>query len=358
MPERNPSSLEEQKPKKSKWKKVILVMGCGAVAGMFFMGFMSMVLFLSMFGSPNFLQKHQKADQGKGVYCRPGGKPITVKELDQNLKGKGVFEGKAQQFIDAGEQNGVDPVLVAAIALHETGNGKSKAVKQKNNPGGLMGSGGLMSFSSLDEGINKMASNLYRLYIKEGLTTPDKIGPKYAPVGAANDPNGLNKHWVPTVKKYIKQLGGLSYKCETAGRAGKVNGSAFTAYPYKNASTSGVDAWGFYNRQCTSYVAWRLNDVGIPFHNRMKGGHFSNATNWDDNAKRLGIRMDQTPEPGAVAQWDAGEFRHSRFGHVAYVAEVLNEGKKIRIEEYNFKPFAYSERTIPADKVSHYIHFK
>ncbi len=68
--------------------------------------------------------------------------------------------------------------------------------------------GGLMSFSSLEEGIDKMASNLKRNYIDKGLTTIEQIQKKYAPVGAANDPNGLNKNWINGVNKYYKMFSG------------------------------------------------------------------------------------------------------------------------------------------------------
>src|SRR5690349_5750841 len=50
-----------------------------------------------------------------------------------------------------------------------------------------------------------------------------------------------------------------------------------------------VDPWGFYNRECVSFVAWRLNnDDGLAFSNNMGGGHFGNAYQWKDNAVALG----------------------------------------------------------------------
>ncbi|MDQ0418754.1 hypothetical protein J2Z48_002958 [Croceifilum oryzae] len=173
----------------------------------------------------------QTTPTASAASCRPSGSLISVSELQQKLQGKGVFEGKAEAFISAGQRYGVDPVLVAAIAFHETGNGTSKAVRSKNNPGGMMGKGGLMTFSSLDEGIDKMTSNLYRLYVKQGLTIPETIGPKYAPLGAANDPTNLNRHWIPTVKKYINSLGGLSYHCDAdpgeIGNTGPISPGGF-----------------------------------------------------------------------------------------------------------------------------------
>ena len=92
--------------------------------------------------------------------------------------------------------------------MHETGNGTSNAIKTKNNVGGMMTKKGLMTFSSIEEGIDKMASNLKRLYFDQGLTTIPQIQKKYAPIKAANDPTGLNQHWVSGVTKYYKSLGG------------------------------------------------------------------------------------------------------------------------------------------------------
>lgn len=165
------------------------------------------------------------------------------------------------------------------------------------------------------------------------------------------------KAYVPSVLKYKKKYDKLVKNGEIDFASGSLKGmSHHSKYPYKNASTSGVDAWKFYNRQCTSFVAWRLNDAGIKFSNYMKGGHFGNAENWARNAKKLGYKVNKTPKPGAVAQWDAFAFGHSGWGHVAYVTEI--KGGKVTIEEYNYKKYNFSRREIPASQVSNYIHFK
>ncbi|MBC1920472.1 peptidoglycan DD-metalloendopeptidase family protein [Listeria booriae] len=136
-----------------------------------------------------------------------------MEDLNKYLANKGAFKGSALAFINAGKKYQVDPVLVMAIAMHETGNGKSRLVQKYNNPGGLMGSGAPFHFDSLAEGIDSMTKNLYKLYISQGLNTPELIGAKYAPVGASNDPTNLNVHWIPSIKKYINDLGGLTYVC-------------------------------------------------------------------------------------------------------------------------------------------------
>lgn len=93
-----------------------------------------------------------------------------------------------------------------AISKHETGNYTSEAFKEKNNVGGMMCNSGLISYSTLDDGIEAFVSNLKYNYIDEGLDTIEKIQPKYCPIGAANDPKGLNKYWVGGVTKYYNEL--------------------------------------------------------------------------------------------------------------------------------------------------------
>lgn len=96
--------------------------------------------------------------------------------------------------------------LAVAISKHETGKYTSEAFKEKNNVGGNFRNGSLMTFSSLDEGIDFFVRNLKNNYIDMGLTSIETIQPKYAPVGATNDPNNLNSYWVNGVTKYYNEL--------------------------------------------------------------------------------------------------------------------------------------------------------
>jgi surface antigen len=93
-----------------------------------------------------------------------------------------------------------------------------------------------------------------------------------------------------------------------------------------------IDPWRFYNRECTSFVAWRLNNNNhVQFSNYMTGsngrsGHFGNAGGWHTNATAIGYAVNGTPKRGAVAEWP---------GHVAWVQKVNADGS-ITIEEYNY----------------------
>lgn len=129
---------------------------------------------------------------------------LNSDRIDQSLGGKLTGMGKA--FIQAGQKYNINPALLVAVAQHETGNGTSKAAAFKNNIAGMMGKYGLKSYASVEESIFDMARNLSENYLKTGLTSITKIAAKYAPVGAANDPNGLNNHWVTGVTKYFDKL--------------------------------------------------------------------------------------------------------------------------------------------------------
>lgn len=124
-------------------------------------------------------------------------------------------------------------------------------------------------------------------------------------------------------------------------------------YPYPNASWNGVDPWAFYYRECTSFVAYRLNKV-MSFHNTMKGGRFSNAHNWDENAKAIGMKVNRTPKVGSVMVRNSGTY-----GHVAIVAKVSKNKKKIFVEQYNAGgTHNYSKEWLTKTSVMTFIHPK
>jgi hypothetical protein len=132
--------------------------------------------------------------------------PSNADKLNQALDGK--LRGMGEIFIREGKRYNIDPAFLAAVAQHETGNGKSRAAMEKNNIAGMMGANGLRSYSSVEASIIDMARNLSNNYLDKGFTTIPKIGSKYAPIGADNDPTGLNNHWVTGVSHYLDQLKG------------------------------------------------------------------------------------------------------------------------------------------------------
>lgn len=153
-----------------------------------------------------------------------------------------------------------------------------------------------------------------------------------------------------------------------------------TGYPYKsqpdcqNDGTGCVnDDWGFYRGECTSYVAWKINnDRGTGsapyfFFNSQYGAgdaqRFSHGGHWDNalqdalnniSTTNTAYLLDHIPAIGAVAVWNTTP--GNAYGHVAYVEAVRSNGN-IDVSEYNFSTVSrYGTRSdiAPAD---HYIHF-
>lgn len=135
----------------------------------------------------------------------------------------------------------------------------------------------------------------------------------------------------------------------TRGHPG-VLGDDYPAYLREAPRDALIDPWRFYNRECTSFVAWRMNSANrVAFSNFMSGGRFGNADTWDDNARALGYVVNSTPARGAIAESD-------KEGHVAWVASVAKG--TVTIEDYNYSsPGGYGSRTVPTSTYI-YIHVK
>jgi surface antigen len=120
-------------------------------------------------------------------------------------------------------------------------------------------------------------------------------------------------------------------------------------YPAALASApmDSIVEWGFPNRECTSFVAWRMNnDNKVSFSDGMNGGLWGNADQWWNNAIALGYLHNGTPAPGAIAWWNSNYHYAGQYGHVAYVDSVNSNGS-IAVEEYNFlHTGGYDQRTI------------
>jgi surface antigen len=125
-------------------------------------------------------------------------------------------------------------------------------------------------------------------------------------------------------------------------------------YELSEDQGAGLSPLNYYFRQCTDFVAWRLNrDAGsfdAPFKwvwsNLTPTG--GNASQWEYAWESHGWPVSDTPIVGSVA-W----FGWSN--HVAYVKAVNADGT-VTVEEYNYVPNVYSQRTIPATDVESFLY--
>lgn len=206
-------------------KKIMLWVGgfLAANIGTVLIGVVLLTILLAIIGGLSGSIDHQKTSQASGganYVCSPSGEINKQKwnSIFQDKSRSGALKGYGDEIMELAEKRGIDPVLFAAIAMHETAWGTSSAVRIKKNPGGLMNpdGSGLFVFDTMQEGLKSMALTLHNRIVVDGLVTIEQLGSVYAPVGAANDPNNLNAHWVPTTKEIVQKLGGLTMNCKPA----------------------------------------------------------------------------------------------------------------------------------------------
>lgn len=112
--------------------------------------------------------------------------------------------------------------------------------------------------------------------------------------------------------------------------------------------------WGYYYRNCTSYVAWRSAKAGFQLDEAGSGRRsLGHGGQWADNAGRYdGLSVSNEPKVNSYAVFNVGGF-----GHVAFVEEISDS--RVRISEYNFSPLGggeYSERWVPRYQPTAYVH--
>ncbi len=140
-----------------------------------------------------------------------------------------------------------------------------------------------------------------------------------APARAIDNPCGSNA-----------SMGNYKYWCYNGAGSSPTNFSTWCQPSGCTGSGSSLSGWtspeyGYGYRNCTDYVAWKLNQVGTPI-----SGGWGNGNQWDEHATGV-YNVDTQPAVGAVAQWNTGSF-----GHVAYVEAYDSTTHVVRVSEYNY----------------------
>lgn len=119
-----------------------------------------------------------------------------------------------------------------------------------------------------------------------------------------------------------------------------------SSYPYSGSNPNGVDPWGYYFRQCTSYAAWHSATSG-PISGSMLSswghGGRANGGDWGNLARRDGLSVSYTPHSGDVMSFPYSSLLY--YGHVAIVESVNGDGT-VNISEYNWSiPLGFDRRS-------------
>ena len=193
-----------------KVKKVLII---------FFIGFMCGLIYSNLFIHSDLIAKAETSENKEAIQIDQeeekslkSQKNAELESLEktEELSNECTLDEVSCKIKEVADSYEVDWRLAVAISMHETWDYTSYIFKHQNNVGGLWNGikGEFYSYDTLDEGIEAYISNLKRNYYDEGRTTIETIQPKYAPIGAENDPNNLNSDWIPGVTRYYKELGG------------------------------------------------------------------------------------------------------------------------------------------------------
>jgi len=134
---------------------------------------------------------------------------VTAALLDSKLSG--VLRGFGQHIIDRCRDNDLCPVFVSAVMMHESANGTSVFAKTKNNVSGIYDGRkkAYVEFNDVQQCINFTINLLANdSYAGNKRQTVSAIQKRYCPVGAANDPKGLNGEWASGVQRWMKKIVG------------------------------------------------------------------------------------------------------------------------------------------------------
>lgn len=185
--------------------------------------------------------------------------------------------------------------------------------------------------------------------------------------------DGQQQTFIPSAGGIYIPLTQINYVATGAGESGSIDTGGGTStppgniaapvddYPWPNAPQDALSPLRYSYRDCTDFVAWRINrDAGVtaaPWkwtwgNLRWQGaGGDGDAIGWRADWIRYGRAVDIPCAPGVIGWYGTSA---GVYGHVYYVQAV--SGGMMTIEEYNWGGTqAYDTRTIsiPAIDSSH-----
>lgn len=126
---------------------------------------------------------------------------MTEEDIAKLLAGTALEgHGLEEAVLAIEEEYGINALFTIAVMKLESGNGKSKLAREKNNLFGLNATGGsnskAFSFDTKSDSVYKFGSLISKSYIAKGYSTIEKVGKKYCPA---------NPKWASLVESIMKR---------------------------------------------------------------------------------------------------------------------------------------------------------
>ena len=177
---------------------------------------------------------------------------------------------------------------------------------------------GIDKFRKMIEFVGDAVKDPVGTLAKKFSPNADKLGDMFTPLG-----NALYKKPVDEAKSWWKELWSMANASMDEGTV--AIGAKGDDYRFKDkAKDAGVDPWGYYFRECVSFIASRLANLGV---NPSLFSHLGNGNQW------VSARVPHLsrPKPGVVSVYTGGPVSSN---HVDFVTAV--HGDTYDGEDYNY----------------------
>lgn len=177
---------------------------------------------------------------------------------------------------------------------------------------------GVDKFMKMIEFIGDVVKDPVGSLAKKFSPNADKLAGMFNPLG-----NALYKKPVEEAKNWWKELWSMANASMDEGTVAM--GAKGDDYRFKDkAKDAGADPWGYYFRECVSFVASRLANLGVK---PSLFSHLGNGNQWISAS----VPHLNRPKPGTVAVYTGGPISSN---HVDFVTAV--HGDTYDGEEYNY----------------------
>jgi tape measure domain-containing protein len=177
---------------------------------------------------------------------------------------------------------------------------------------------GVDKFMKMIEFVGDVVKDPVGSLAKKFSPNADKLAGMFNPLG-----NALYKKPVEEAKNWWKELWSMANTSMDEGTVAM--GAKGDDYRFKDkAKDAGADPWGYYYRECVSFVASRLANLGVK---PSLFSHLGNGNQWVSAS----VPHLSRPKPGTVAVYTGGPISSN---HVDFVTAV--HGDTYDGEEYNY----------------------